>query len=85
MPDYFTQRGFAMYCDVPTREGNFTVQESSAAYIVGESGPWVWIGLGDERAHLTVEEAARVRDSLSEFIQSADHEALTGRPEGSTK
>lgn len=79
MPDYYTQRGFAMFTDITTPDGNFTVQESSAAYIAGETGPWVWVGLDGHRAHLNVEEAARVRDSLSEFIQSADHEALTGR------
>ena len=75
MPDYYTERGFAMFTDIPTREGNFTVQESSAAYIAGETGPWVWVGIGDERAHLSVEEAARVRDGLTEFIRRADHEA----------
>ncbi len=46
---------------------NFTVQESSLA-----TERCVWIGYGDKRAHLNVEEATLVRDALNEFIQLAD-------------
>lgn len=63
MPDYYTARNFAMYADIPTEDGNFTVQQSSLA-----TEHRVWIGLEGDRGHLNVEEAERVRDALNEFI-----------------
>lgn len=41
----------------------FTVQESSLA-----TERKVWIGQGDERAHLNEDEARIVRDALTEFL-----------------
>lgn len=63
MPDYYTERGFAMYADHPTADGSFTVQESSLA-----TERKVWVGLGDARAHLSEAEARIVRDALTEFL-----------------
>lgn len=68
--DSRTERGFALYVDMDlTPSGydgdRFTVQESSHA-----TEHRVWVGLNNNRAHLTVEEAVRVRDGLTEFIAS---------------
>jgi hypothetical protein len=67
LPDYFTERGFAVYADIPTPEGSFTVQESSLA-----TEHQVWIGLGVTRAGLNKEQATRVRDALNEFIGATE-------------
>lgn len=68
MPDYVTQRGFAMYADIPTVVGNFTVQQSSLA-----TERKVWVGLRDTRAHLSVDEARRVQQALTEFLAASDY------------
>ena len=63
-----TNRGFGItefyYRDYDnTGEQHFSVQESSLA-----TERKVWIGPGDERAHLNEDEARRVRDALSAFL-----------------
>lgn len=69
-----THRGFKMYAEFPHRDYSdsperiLTVQESSLA-----TESKVWIGLDDNRAHLSVEEARRVAEALQEFA---------GRPTG---
>lgn len=73
-PAYRTERGFAMWTDIPTTDGNFTVQESSAVMTNEGYGPWVWVGLGSERAHLNVEQATTVRDALNGFIRTAEQD-----------
>ena len=75
MPERSTQRGFAMYADIETRDGSFTVQESSIA-----TQHMVWVGLGGERGHLTVEQARIVRDALTEFIDGSTEPPTTARP-----
>lgn len=44
----------------------FTIQQSSLA-----AECKVWIGVGDERAHMSIDEAKRVRDALNAFLASA--------------
>lgn len=69
MPNSYTARGFAMYesFEHSDYEGkavqSFSVQESSLAY-----PRKVWVGAGSNRAHLTEEEARKVRDALNEFL-----------------
>lgn len=69
MATEYTERGFALYAgfDHADYRGDetrfFSVQESSLA-----TERKVWIGQGDERAHLNEDEARIVRDALTEFL-----------------
>lgn len=68
---YVTDRGFAIYDEFVDRYGSeVRVQKGSLA-----SEPTVWIfakchadACGPDAAHLTVEQAKRVRDALDAFI-----------------
>ncbi|QMU97828.1 hypothetical protein FVO59_11885 [Microbacterium esteraromaticum] len=69
--EYMTPRGFgyteikvANYAGQPER--TFSIQQSSLA-----TECQVWIGLDDDRAHMSVEQATRVRDALNAFLASA--------------
>lgn len=70
MPKSYTPRGFAVYdeFEYAMYEGQetqpYSIQESSLAY---PRKVWVGAGLGG-RAHLTEEEARKVRDALNEFL-----------------
>jgi hypothetical protein len=73
MPEYVTERGFGMYADFPydtytntPERVRYTVQESSAA-----SERKVWVGSGQDRAHLNEDQARAVRDALTEFLDDA--------------
>lgn len=60
----FTEILVADYEGQPPRP--FTVQQSSLA-----TECKVWIGSGDTRAHMNIEEASRVRDALNAFLAAA--------------
>lgn len=66
-----TARGFVIYDEIETSYGHTVrVQESSAAI-----APHCWLFVGDSKRspgthspHLTVEQAVRIRDALTRFI-----------------
>lgn len=60
----FTEILVADYEGQPPRP--FTVQQSSLA-----TECKVWIGSGDTRVHMNIEEASRVRDALNAFLAAA--------------
>lgn len=74
MPESYTPRGFAMYtafdhADYHGEEsGIFTVQESSLA-----TERKVWVGQNEHRAHLSEDEARKVRDALTEFLDDWEY------------
>lgn len=68
----FTEILVADYEGQPPRP--FTVQQSSLA-----TECKVWIGSGDTRAHMNIEEASRVRDALNAFLAAA---GVPVEPEG---
>jgi hypothetical protein len=79
MPLEHTGRGIAIYADLKDTYGaDVHVIESSAAQIEGEDrGPWVWIYAAggavtgnDGAAHLDIRDAVKIRDGLTEFIDS---------------
>lgn len=81
MPESYSARGFACYVSLTDDYGaHVQVTESSAAMIEGEErGPWVWImveggGITNNKgsAHLDIRDAIKVRDALTEFIQSEE-------------
>lgn len=60
----FTEILVADYQGQPPRP--FTIQQSSLA-----TECKVWIGTDGHRAHMSIDEAARVRDALNAFLASA--------------
>lgn len=67
---YATPRGFTVYDEIETSYGHTVrVQESSSA-----EAPHVWLFVSDSpvvvthNPHLTIEQAIRVRDALTAFI-----------------
>lgn len=74
---YTTERGFSGYLElVDTYGSTVRVQQSSAAFVARcwlfVDGPKGNPGFGDGSAHLSVEQARRVRDALSVFIDDAE-------------
>lgn len=77
---YLTPRGFAVYDELPTTYGHTVrVQLSSAA-----EAAHVWLFVDDSpvaeghNPHLSVEQAIRVRDALTAFIdeEGGDHDGV---------
>lgn len=83
MAQEHTERGFAVYARVKIGgDGydsivDFTVQESSLA-----TERRVWVGKGENRGHLTEQQARAVRDALTEFLGDAhgEYHTLTELP-----
>jgi hypothetical protein len=69
MPKDFTERGFAIYKEIPTSYGgNIRIQESSNVI------PSVWLFIEESvhcksfDQHLNVAQAKELRDALNEFL-----------------
>lgn len=82
MPESFTSRGFANYCDVTDRYGNEVIVRKSS--LASDNCVWIFCNAGPDwprvpdplggtviepSPHLTVDQARQVRDALDEFIR----------------